>query len=162
MPGGQLVSSYQVVIPHSNTKGRQEDAEAIRPDEGRKLFFKIVQNTHSLTEILDLWFPECEILHLLLQISHLARLDFDFLDLNPLVTQALHHPFFLGWAQQHQCFTLGLVSGCSAHSVNVGIGIFWTIELNDPIYSGEIQSASSDVCTDQEGRFGGREFLENR
>ena len=56
--------------------------------------------THPLTEILDFRLPEREILHLLLQITHLAILDLDLFHLNTLFAPSLQHPLFLARAEE--------------------------------------------------------------
>jgi hypothetical protein len=45
--------------------------------------------------------------------------------------------------------------------VDIGIDVFWAVELNDPVDSGKIKTSGGYVCADKEGRFGARESVES-
>jgi hypothetical protein len=109
------------------------------------------RETYPLTEILDLWLSECEILHLLLQITHLAVLDLDLFDIDALLTPSLCHSFLLGWAEEKKSFAFRLISSGTPDSVNVGVDVFRCVELNDPVYCWEIESTGGYIGTYQQG-----------
>jgi hypothetical protein len=108
-----------------------------------------------LTQVLDLGLSERKVLHLLLEISHLASLDLDFLDRDSLFLPPRRHSFLLTGAQEAQRLAFGLVSRRSAHTVDVRVDVVGTVELDHPVDRGEVETSGCNVGTDQQGGFRG-------
>ena len=59
--------------------------------------------------------------------------------------------------KQSAATTIGATT-CSAHSVDIIIGIIGRVELNDPVNLGEIKASLSDICAQKDSCFSLTEF----
>lgn len=114
-----------------------------------------------MSEILDVRISERKRLHLLCQRAQFAIWDLLSFDNNPLLLPPLPHSFLLTRQQETQALALGLVSSCSANTVNVHVDIFRAVELDDPVYGGKIETTRGNVGTDEKSVFGRGESLED-
>lgn len=104
--------------------------------------------THPLTKVLDLWIPKCKRLHLLTQLTQLALGDLFTLHHDPLFLPARLHAFLLTRQQETQALALGLVPRRTTDTMDVHIDVFRAVELDDPVYRGEIEAAGRNIGAD--------------
>ena len=108
-------------------------------------------STHLLSEIPDLRLFESEVLHLLLQFTHASSFDLQPLHVKTSLLESYNHAFLFAWKQEEQAFPFRLIPRCSAYSVNVGIDIVRTVQLDHPVDEREIESAGGNIGTHEQG-----------
>lgn len=79
-----------------------------------------------------------------MQTSHLDPVDGNL----PVLQLPQHGLLFRGQQQQQGLSTL-LVPCCASHPVDVGVRVLWTVKLQHPADSGEVQASGGDVCGKQ-------------
>ena len=57
------------------------------------------------------------------------------------------------WKQHQQGITFGFIPCSSTDSVDVGVGVLGAINLDDPVYSWEINTSSRNIRTKQDSMF---------
>ncbi|GJC78321.1 hypothetical protein ColLi_01159 [Colletotrichum liriopes] len=102
-----------------------------------------------LAEVLEIRVLEAHALQLVRDALLLALFDGNLLDGHLLRLEALEHARLLTGVHEQHRLAVPLVSRRPADAVDVGVGVFGAVDLDDPVDGGEVDTARDNVGGEQ-------------
>jgi hypothetical protein len=98
-----------------------------------------------LTEVFDIRILEAQILELVCDALLLFLTHIRFQNRHLFVFQLLHHSLLLAGVKEEDSTPFTLKARSSSNAVNIGVNIFWRVDLYDPVHGREVNASGNNI-----------------